>query len=248
MDSARYLRDCRCEGAMAMDRVKQVGERIRFYRKQEKMTLEMLAAKMNKSKATISKYENGTIVMDIGTLYDFADVFRIPVYCLIDDTRKETGVHGHMPFSSSILYFYIFKGSGNREIAESYLSLAEKDGECQVTLYYGGLPDKRNKSCLVYIGKGCGTDTTFSFMVTNYQNPLDQMYFTASLPYINWNGYLAGFWVGLTFEGVTPICMKAVISETSMEDRETLRKLLTVTNAELNYFKKHDKFLLRSED
>ena len=32
--------------------------------------------------------------------------------------------------------------------------------------------------------------------------------------YINWNGYLAGFWVGLTFEGVTPICMKAVISET----------------------------------
>lgn len=65
---------------------------------------------------------------------------------------------------------------------------------------------------------------------------------------INWNGYLAGFWVGLTFEGVTPICMKAVISEKPMEDKEALRKLLTVTPDELNYFKKRDKFLLRNEE
>lgn len=233
---------------MLKNRVKRVGERIRLYRKQQKMTLETLAAKMNKSKATISKYENGTIIMDIETLYELADVFCIPVYCLIDDIRKESINDGHMPFTSSILYFYIFKGSGNREIAESYLSLAKKDGEWQITLYYGGVPDRLNKSCLVYIGKGFGTDTTFSFIVTNYQNNLDQMYFTASLPYINWNGYLAGFWVGLTFEGVTPICMKAVISEKPMEDKEALRKLLTVTPDELNYFKKRDKFLLRNEE
>lgn len=230
------------------NRIKRVGERIRFYRKQQKMTLETLAAKMNKSKATISKYENGTIIMDIETLYEFADVFCIPIYCLIDDIRKESVNGGHMPFTSSTLYFYIFKGSGNREITESYLSLAKKDDDWQITLYYGGIPDSLNKSCLVYIGKGFGTDTTFSFIVTNYQNNLDQMYFTASLPYINWNGYLAGFWVGLTFEGVTPICMKAVISENRMEDREALRKLLTVTTDELNYFKKRDKFLLRSEE
>ncbi|BDF34860.1 hypothetical protein CE91St62_29220 [Lachnospiraceae bacterium] len=230
------------------NRIKRVGERIRFYRKQQKMTLETLAAKMNKSKATISKYENGTIIMDIETLYEFADVFCIPIYCLIDDIRKESVNDGHMPFTSSTLYFYIFKGSGNREITESYLSLAKKDDDWQITLYYGGIPDSLNKSCLVYIGKGFGTDTTFSFIVTNYQNNLDQMYFTASLPYINWNGYLAGFWVGLTFEGVTPICMKAVISENRMEDREALRKLLTVTTDELNYFKKRDKFLLRNEE
>lgn len=149
------------------NRVRRVGERIRFYRKQQKMTLETLAAKMNKSKATISKYENGTIIMDIETLYEFADVFRIPVYCLIDDIRKESINDGHMPFTSSILYFYIFKGSGNREVAESYMSLAKKDDDWQITLYYGGVPDRLNKSCLVYIGKGFGTDTTFSFIVTN---------------------------------------------------------------------------------
>ena len=248
-ETENYNSEKNTSGGMTVEnRVKRVGERIRFYRKQQKMTLEMLAEKMNKSKATISKYENGSIIMDIETLYDFADVFQIPVYCLVEDMRKESGRHSHIPFSSSILYFYIYKGSGNRAIAESYLSLAEKDDGCQVTLYYGGIPSNLNKSCLVYIGKGFGTDTTFSFMVTNYQNTLDQMYFTASLPYINWSGYLVGFWVGLTFEGVTPICMKAVISETPIEDQETLRRLLKVTPEELNYFKKRDKFLLRSED
>lgn len=93
------------------DRVKRVGERIRFYRKHQKMTLEVLAAKMNKSKATISKYENGTIIMDIETLYEFADVFCIPVYCLIDDIRKESVNDRHMPFSSSILYFTFLKAA-----------------------------------------------------------------------------------------------------------------------------------------
>lgn len=212
------------------------------------MTLEAIAAKMNKSKATISKYENGSIVMDIETLYEFADVFCVPVHCLMEDSCRGPKMPVHMPFSSTVLYFYIYKGSGNREIVESHLRLAEKDGECQVTLYYGGAPDKLSRSCLVYIGKGFSSETTFSFMVTNYQNELDQMYFTASLPYINWDGYLVGFWVGLTFEGVTPICMKAVISEAPIENQEILKRLLAVTHAELSYFKRRDKFLLRSEE
>ena len=231
-----------------VSRAKRVGERIRFFRNQKKMTLEMLAEKMNKSRATICKYENGNIVMDIETLYDFAEAFQVPVCCLMEDVRKDSEIEKNAPFSSSILYFYIYKGSGNREIAESYLSLAKKDGKYQITLYYDGAPDRLNKSCLVYIGQGFGSDTTFSFMVTNYRNELDQMYFTASLPYINWSGYLVGFWIGLTFEGVTPICMKAVISEKPMEDKELLRRLLKVTPAELNYFKSKDKFLLRSEE
>lgn len=229
-------------------RAKRVGERIRFYRKQQKMTLESMAAKMNKSKATISKYESGSIVMDIETLYEFADVFGIPACCLMEDAFREPRLPFCLPFSSTVLYFYIYKGSGNREIVESYLRMSEMDGECQVALYYGGIPEKLSRTSLVYIGKGFGSDTTFSFVVTNYQNELDQMYFTASLPYINWDGYLVGFWVGLTFEGVTPICMKAVISEEPIEDKEKLNRLLSVTHAELSYFKRRDKFLLRSED
>ena len=46
-----------------------LGEQIRFYRKKKEMKLETLAMHIQKSKATLSKYESGTIVVDILTLF-----------------------------------------------------------------------------------------------------------------------------------------------------------------------------------
>lgn len=101
---------------------------------------------------------------------------------------------------------------------------------------------------MTYLGDGFISDTTFSFLVTNYQNPLDQMYFTASRPYIHPEKRFLGFWVGLTFESVTPVCMKALVSEEPIEDRQELIEQLTVTPAELAYFRKKDKFMLQNSD
>ena len=47
---------------------KQTGERIRMYRKMKSMTLQQLADRIHKSRASVSKYENGEIAMDIETL------------------------------------------------------------------------------------------------------------------------------------------------------------------------------------
>ena len=49
-----------------------VGQRIKKYRKSRGYTIEQFSAMINKSKATLSKYENGTITIDIETLYDIA--------------------------------------------------------------------------------------------------------------------------------------------------------------------------------
>ncbi|HBF65416.1 MAG TPA: XRE family transcriptional regulator, partial [Clostridium sp.] len=42
-----------------------VGKRIRLYRKLKKLTIEVFAEMIHKSKATVSKYENGEISIDI---------------------------------------------------------------------------------------------------------------------------------------------------------------------------------------
>ena len=42
-----------------------VGQRIKKYRKSRGYTIEQFSAMINKSKATLSKYENGTITIDI---------------------------------------------------------------------------------------------------------------------------------------------------------------------------------------
>ena len=49
-----------------------VGQRIKKYRKSRGYTIEQFSVMINKSKATVSKYENGTITIDIDTLYDIS--------------------------------------------------------------------------------------------------------------------------------------------------------------------------------
>ena len=58
-----------------------VGQRIKKYRKSRGYTIEQFSAMINKSKATVSKYENGTITIDVETLYDIARALDID--CLL---------------------------------------------------------------------------------------------------------------------------------------------------------------------
>ena len=46
---------------------KHIGQRIRMYRKLKGMTLEQLAFQIHKSRASLCKYENGQIILDVNT-------------------------------------------------------------------------------------------------------------------------------------------------------------------------------------
>ena len=61
-----------------------VGQRIRLYRKTKNLTIETFAGMIHKSKATVSKYENGDISIDIETLFTIAQALGVPVNQLID--------------------------------------------------------------------------------------------------------------------------------------------------------------------
>ena len=45
-----------------------VGNNIRVYRRANRLTLEDLSRQVHKSKATVGKYEQGTIAIDMDTL------------------------------------------------------------------------------------------------------------------------------------------------------------------------------------
>ena len=49
-----------------------IGGRIRMYRKAREMTLQQLADSIHKSRASVSKYENGEITLDVETLFEIA--------------------------------------------------------------------------------------------------------------------------------------------------------------------------------
>ena len=54
-----------------------IGGRIRMYRKARGMTLQQLADSIHKSRASVSKYENGEITLDVETLFEIAQVLMV---------------------------------------------------------------------------------------------------------------------------------------------------------------------------
>ena len=66
-----------------------VGSRIKNYRKIQGLTLQQLADKIHKSRATMNKYENGEIVLDIETLYSISEALDIEINKLMDNSRKK---------------------------------------------------------------------------------------------------------------------------------------------------------------
>ena len=93
---------------------KQTGERIRMYRKMKSMTLQQLADRIHKSRASVSKYENGEIAMDIETLGEIARVLQVSPGQLLDVQEEQkllqtppSAYSGMSPFfCARRLYFY----------------------------------------------------------------------------------------------------------------------------------------------
>lgn len=61
-----------------------VGNRIHLYRKNIGMSMEELALKIHKSKASVSKYESGQIAVDVETLFHIAQALHVAPHHLLD--------------------------------------------------------------------------------------------------------------------------------------------------------------------
>ena len=119
-----------------------VGQRIKKYRKSRGYTIEQFSAMINKSKATLSKYENGAITIDIETLYDIAQALEIDLKCFIDYQppvfHQDTSLPKNNYFNQSLAYMYYYDGRV-RQMVRSLLrfSRAADRETIEVTLYLG---------------------------------------------------------------------------------------------------------------
>ena len=96
-----------------------VGKRIRLYRKMKNMTIEVFAGLINKSKATVSKYENGDIAIDIETLFIIANALDISVNQLIDYDKEAEETETRVDLSGrrhgkTRMYLYFYDGRRSR--------------------------------------------------------------------------------------------------------------------------------------
>ena len=96
-----------------------IGDRIRMYRKARGLTLQQLADMIHKSRASVSKYENGEITLDVETLCEIARVLMVSPGQLMDiqpalPKTAETAFHipAKSPFFRRSGCIFIFMTAG----------------------------------------------------------------------------------------------------------------------------------------
>lgn len=75
-----------------IDKIK-IGEFLRQLRKGNGLTQEELAEKFGVSSRSVSRWENGTTMPELGILVDLADFYQIDIKELIDGERKKETMH-----------------------------------------------------------------------------------------------------------------------------------------------------------
>lgn len=229
---------------MEMQISKQVGDRIRTYRKLQKITLEELGSRVNKSKSAISKYEKGVISIDMDTLYDIASALNIPSHFLIIPDYSSSPEAEKLSDIPSLLYFYTPKEGSRFEIAPCRLEFFPGLSSDNMIFYANLKSEDLSTASYLYRGNAFISDTTFFFSAYNQQNRLDQVTFLASRPYISKQTYFIGLYTGLAYKNSMPLCGKALVSETPFTDYDKLSELLRATSEEINYLKKNHYFSL----
>lgn len=205
-----------------------VGQRIKKYRKSRGYTIEEFSAKINKSKATLSKYENGTITIDIETLYDISKALDIDLKCFIDYQPPEFHVENVLPksfyFNQPRAYMYYYDGRV-RQLIRSLLrfSPSSTGDSIEVMLYLGVSSfDQPDRCQHLFTGEMKPYDTITHMVLINQINEAEKMYICMLNPMQTRTpaiGLLSGIGSSPFF---APIALKTLISKEPLDENDKL--------------------------
>lgn len=229
-----------------------VGKMIRKYRKAANMTLQQLADAIHKSRATICKYENGDISMDIETLYEISQVLQVSVPQLTDLETVPTeidhlfayAVRKSPFFQAKTLYFYFYDGRYNR-MKDGVINIHEKeeDGSYRATFSICSVSGNGRSSESYYNGSVLYSDMLIRFSFVNQYNPLEEDLLYIFNP-LEFRTHTDGLLCGISSADLMPCAFKCLVALEKQELNEELRKHLLFTKAELQRWKKLNMLLI----
>ena len=227
-----------------------VGQRIKKYRKSRGYTIEQFSAIINKSKATLSKYENGTITIDIETLYEISRALDIDLKCFIDYQppvfHNEPILPKSFYFNQPRAYMYYYDGRV-RQLVRSLLcfSTSPSGDSIDVMLYLGvddfSDPDRCQH---LFTGEMKPYDTITHMVLNNQINDAEKMYICMLNPMQNRApaiGLLSG--IGST-PFFAPIALKALISKEPIEENERLLSTIRLDKDDYHLLKYYNMMVI----
>ena len=230
---------------------KHVGKQIRLYRKIKGITLDKFARMINKSRATLCKYENGKIILDIETLYEISNALNVDCSQLIDfkpqkkipdNNLAEIKMSGKSHFYyAKKLYFYFYDGRV-KKIKTGIINIAREkniNNNYQATFFI----DLANNNKVFYIGNVIYGDMLIRFSFVNQYNFLEEdlLYIFNPLEYRN---FTYGLLSGISSADLMPCAYKCLVSLEKFDDIDKLKEKLLFAKNEINTWKKLNMMLI----
>ncbi len=223
-----------------------VGQRIKKYRKSRGYTIEEFSAMIRKSKATLSKYENGTITIDIETLYEISKALDIDLKCFID---YQPPIFNHdlvLPksfyFNQPRAYMYYYDGRIHQVVRSLLCFSPAASGQAiDVMLYVGVVSFSEPDRCQhLFTGEMKPYDTITHMVLTNQINEAEKMYICMLNPMQNRMpaiGLLSG--IGST-PFFAPIAMKALISKEPLAENDKLLTTIKLDKEDYHWLRSYN--------
>ncbi len=222
---------------------RSVGQRVRLYRKMKCYTLAELAKTIHKSKATLSKYENGEIPLDVRTLCELADALGIRVQQLLDGVQAAQAGNAARDsfFPQRHIYVYYYEGR-RRRIVRSLLSLRHEGEGSTATLYYDLTEFDAPENCRnLYFGNVEYFDTITNFSFESQSNRMERVTLCAANPFDR-SGRVLGLLTGISRYSMLPVSIKILLSPELLPEDEQLRAQLQLSADELKRIKSSNMF------
>lgn len=221
----------------------EIGKIIRNFRKKRKMTIEELSKIIRKSKATVSKYEKGEIVIDIVTLYDIADALQVHVEQLLFCRPERTSISekGKNPafFSGlSQFYAYLFDGRANQIIRCVFDVLSEAGESRYKIMMYMNFKDYNNyQNCEnTYWGYIEHYDALTNILMRNQDTPMEQVTASILASFLD-SDTKWGLFFGISSRPMMPIAVKMLFSKKILKEDEALIKQLKISKEDIRLLK-----------
>lgn len=231
-----------------MSKINQhIGSRIRSFRKQQGMTLQQLADQIHKSRASLSKYENGEITLDVETLYDISVALGVDVSRLMDFQPSKPPAlpptynsMNQSPFyQAQKLYFYFYDGRYNR-LKDGIIHIHKRDeeqGNYEATLTISAVTPAGRSSNTYYSGKVVYSDMLIRFSFVNQYNTLEEDLLYIFNP-LEFRDFTEGLLCGISSADLMPCAFKCLVTLTPQEPTEALKQQLLITTKELRRWQK----------
>lgn len=216
-----------------------VGQRIRKYRKSRGYTIEQFSAMIGKSKATVSKYENGVIAIDVETLHDIARALEVELKYFLDfdemPSQSRVTISDSAYFNTDRAYMYYYDGRVNRAVKSLLRFSNTAEGGVEVTLYNDldsfSAPDLCKN---LYSGTMEAFDTITHIHLANQMNRAEKMYICLLNPLQNRApaiGMMSGIGSAPFF---APAAVKILIAKTPMTEDDRLAQSIKLSKEDLH--------------